>query len=287
MVTHLLSAYVTNFNKKTYAILVVAILAIHSTACSIVFPDASRIAAAHNFAQTKAEGKGFDHIVFEKLGKASEALHVYLDGDGHPWVLGRFIAKDPTPSNPLALTLMTKTPYSSIFIGRPCYFGLATSDECNPKLWTSERYSIEIVQSIANIVDQYRKGLQPVVIIGHSGGGALAVLVGYTLKGDITVITLAGNLDVEAWTRHHDYLPLTGSLNPIKLRDLTHLNHIHFAGGRDTNILASHIEQFSTRHNGHVVTLPEFDHGCCWISHWPALLEDALQLVQMPIGVFK
>src|SRR6185437_2332145 len=103
-----------------------------------------------------------------------------------------------------------------LYLGRPCYLGLASSPECRPADWTFERYSARVVASLAAATNRFREreGRPDVVLVGHSGGGTLAVLMAPQVQGLRAVVTIGANLDVAAWTLWHGYLPLNGSLDP-------------------------------------------------------------------------
>ena len=60
-------------------------------------------------------------------------------------------------------------------------------------------------------------------------------------RGTVTpyVITVGANLDTDAWTQHHGYLPLTGSLNPAASTAKHPWPEAHLYGGRDTIVPAS------------------------------------------------
>src|SRR6266545_4164343 len=75
----------------------------------------------------RVEGEGFAHVVYRPAGlrpDGGRVLHIYLDGDGTPWERGR-PAPDPTPRAPLVLRLMALDPAPRVYLGRPCYHGLA------------------------------------------------------------------------------------------------------------------------------------------------------------------
>ena len=147
---------------------------------------------------------------------ASSTLHVYLEGDGTPWVYRVIVTPDPTPRRPLMLGLMSLDDAPSIYVGRPCYNGTSGASGCDDTLWTSARYSATVVDSMAKAIRVIarRGGYSALRLFGHSGGGTLALLLAPRLEGVLDVVTVAGNLDIEAWTRHHGYSPLRDSLNP-------------------------------------------------------------------------
>ena len=121
-------------------------------ACGCASPAArlSSRAADLGFTRAIVAGAGFDHVVFRarahvggtSIPDAPRVLHVYLDGDGSPWT-GREPTDDPTPRNPLVLRLMALDAAPRIYLGRPCYHGLANAPRCTPALWTTRRYARE------------------------------------------------------------------------------------------------------------------------------------------------
>ena len=56
---------------------------------------------------------------------------------------------DPTAREPLVLRLMALDRVPSVYLGRPCYHGLAADPRCTPALWTDARYSEVVVASMA------------------------------------------------------------------------------------------------------------------------------------------
>jgi len=203
-----------------------------------------------------------------------EELHVYIEGDGTPWIRGTGIAADPTPKKPLTLRLMKRDRAFSAHVGRPCYFGVQDA-ACTPAMWTSRRYSPEVVTSmravIRKLLDEH--GAKKLVLIGHSGGGTLAVLLAPRFEETIGVITIGANLDVAAWTAFHGYTPLADSLNPVELAPLPpRIRQLHLAGGRDRNVPPKLAEKAAERLGSRLAVTSRFDHDCCWERRWPEIL---------------
>lgn len=221
-------------------------------------------------------GKGFDHRVFTQHTLPNDSLHIYIEGDGSPWIGGNTVAADPTPRNPLALRLMAKSPYNSVYIGRPCYFDQITTKLCEPRYWTSARYSEAVVNSMLAVIERLRLQGQRLVLIGYSGGATLATLLTERLDGDLVLITVAGNLDIDRWTSHHGYLPLHESLNPAKTVSLKGVRHVHLAAEHDRVIPKEQIKSFAKSHGGEFQVFESYNHRCCWLEHWPDLLKTLL-----------
>lgn len=248
------------------------LLSVVISGCTLT-PTHEKIASENQWQITKLESDLFEHIVISKPRLGDGPLFVFIEGDGRPWIMRHIVSDDPTPSKILTLNFMKNTPFDSIFIGRPCYFGLAETKNCSKKFWTSHRYSPEIITSMAEIINKVRLPSQTLTIVGHSGGGSIATLLATKIPPPLNIITIAANLDTDAWVRLHGYHPLHGSLNPISHAIPEEILHIHFAGGKDTNIPAKQIKSFTERHNGRYWIQPTFDHACCWSKEWDTILK--------------
>jgi hypothetical protein len=254
------------------AYLVLAVLG----GCASPVRRAERIAQNHGLEPLLLQGTGFQHHAFVTVGRDSDPLVVFIDGDGSPWIDGgRRIAADPTPRVPLALELAAATPVSALYLGRPCYLEAARPAGCSERLWTSERYSAAVVASMSAAAATYIAAhhARRVLLVGFSGGGTLAVLMARTVPHTIGVVTLAGNLDPDAWTRLHGYLPLNGSLNPTLETPLPPtMKQWYLVGGRDTNVPgAATVRYFERVSPDRVWSYARFDHACCWVGEWPAI----------------
>ena len=75
-----------------------------------------------------------------------------------------------------------------------------------------------------------------IVLIGHSGGGTLAVLLAPRIEDVSGVVSIAANLDIDAWADHHNYDRLTGSLNPNSQPTDSAIPHEQMAGLRDHDL---------------------------------------------------
>ena len=210
-----------------------------------------------------------------EIGEIKE-LHVYLEGDGRPWLTRYQVASDPTGQDLLALRLMARDPVASIYVGRPCYHGFATDPACGPWWWTHGRYSPEVVRTLVAAI----RGILPprpparITLIGYSGGGVLALLMAPHLEGVVQVITIAANLDTDAWAEYHGYSPLSGSLNPARQAPLDEgIRQLHLIGDQDARVpLASLTAYLARNPKANLRILPGFDHHCCWEEHWPDIL---------------
>lgn len=243
-------------------------------ACESPYVAFDKAASHHGFQRFRVSGEAFEHIVFRKPGRAGP-LHVYLASDGKPWLRRQLPAGDPTPRDAMVLDLMELDPSESVLLGRPCYHGLQDQPACRPELWTARRYAPAVVASLAAALRRLDSGgRRPLLLIGHSGGGVLAMLLAARLPQTLAVVTIAAPLDHAAWTSHHGFHPLEGSMNPAREVSLSpHIRQLHLAGERDSvvppDVLSVALARIGAPPPLVVATL---GHNDGWTSIWPAVL---------------
>lgn len=221
------------------------------------------------------QARGFELLAIEHRAAGRRAT-VFIEGDGRPWQIGgRHVSPDPTPGSPLLLPQMLAWPGTSLYLGRPCYFGLGPEQQCKPELWSFSRYSPEVVGAMREAADAWLSGLPDIdelTLVGHSGGGVLALLVAEELTAveHIRVVALSTPVSLQRWTALHGYQPLGGSVDPAR-RDgwRQGIERHFFFGALDRNVPAAHFVPIAEAIPGSKVTVEEgVGHLCCEPEVW-------------------
>src|SRR5262249_17851713 len=109
---------------------------------------------------------------------------------------------------------------------------------------------------------------------GHSGGGALAVLLAPRFAETTDVVTIAANLEIDAWADLHGYARLAGSVNPAREPPLAPAIHQrHYVGAADRRVPAD-VTARGPIPPASVTIVPGYDHVCCWKDLWPSILAE-------------
>jgi pimeloyl-ACP methyl ester carboxylesterase len=213
---------------------------------------------------------------------ATDLLTVYIEGDGLAFIDARTISADPTPEDPLALRLALVAPQRpAVYLARPCQYTMPDHGRgCRPEEWSSRRYAPEIIDAMNRAVDAAKAaaGGPRIVLVGYSGGGAVAVLLAAHRADVAGIVTIGGDLDLEYWTKRDNLAPLVGSLDPKDVAEaVSALPQIHFAGARDDvvgpDVVRAYLARMRDTSRARLVTIDDFDHECCWVDAWPKLVQ--------------
>ena len=257
-------------------------------ACALQSPEqrrlnATQIAAQAGWQRQLVSAAPFNLVAYRPalFPALVTTLTVYIEGDGVAWINRSLVSLDPTPQDPIALKLALRDPSATaIYLARPCqYVDEQEAQACGLTWWTQQRFAPTVVQAMSHAIDvlQQQTGAQHLVLVGYSGGGALAALIAAQRTDVALLLTVAGNLDHVAWTRLHRVAPLTGSLNPAdEWRALADIPQQHWVGGQDmivpVAIAQSYAARFPKQQQPVIQVIPEFDHHCCWEERWVELL---------------
>ena len=188
-------------------------------------------------------------------------------------------SKNPTPLNPIALKLALAQPEgNAAYLARPCQYINHQDRFCEQDYWTSKRFAPEVINSTNQAVEQLKSkfSAKTITLVGYSGGGAVAALVASLRADVIKLVTIAGNLDHKAWTKHHHISPLLGSLNPTDYwHELERIPQVHLVGAKDRivplSVFDAYQSAFPVTKKPLANVIMNFDHQCCWVKIWPTL----------------
>jgi predicted alpha/beta hydrolase family esterase len=225
----------------------------------------TRVATADGVGLTLPAGDFLLEAV-ERSGTGKEAF-IFIEGDGRPWLAGgRVIAADPTPMKTPMLDAMLQAPAPALYLTRPCYFKQAAA--CHPMLWTYSRYSERVLSAMHSALESWLKThpeVERVTLIGHSGGGVLAILLGERIPQVHRIIALAAPLDIDRWADLHGYGRLFDSINPASQDHWREDVSRYLLFGRNDKQVPP--ELFLTVANGipnaHVRVVENAGHDCC------------------------
>jgi pimeloyl-ACP methyl ester carboxylesterase len=117
-----------------------------------------------------------------------------------------------------------------------------------------------------------RYDFSKLVLIGHSGGGSLAMLLSTHLSQTQLLITLAGNYDINLWADYHGYLRLNASENPAEHANQG-VTEWHFLGELDSTIPPQmFLSLLQSRSHSQVEILSGVTHQLGWVNYWPEIL---------------
>jgi len=249
--------------------------AILAAGCATSGQRIDQLAESGGLTRNVIDAEGFPTLIYMKRVYSADddaPYTIFIEGDGRPRE-GDAPSTDPTTHNPLALKLLLRTPQSGAYVARPCYQELRVP-ACTPEMWTTARYSEQVVSSMTDAIRQvvHHADARKIVLVGYSGGGTLAVLIAERLDNVAAVITISANLDTESWTNQQQYLPLEQSLNPAKSTHEHPWPEIHLHGARDSVVPTATTAGYFQRYPAaKPVIIDRYDHVCCWVDRWPNL----------------
>ena len=217
----------------------------------------------------------------ERIDRPGSDVIIYIEGDGFAWATRTLPSNDPTPDNPVALALAALDPAANVaWIARPCQYTPRTENPaCAEYFWTHGRLAPEVVQSVDAAVSAIKAAARAtrVHLVGYSGGGGVAVLVAARRADVASIRTLAGNLEIDAFTRLHGVSPMTGSLNPgAAAKSVEQIPQQHWVGGADTivpvAISRAYLAAMTRQHCARVTVLPGVSHYDGWLAAWRTLV---------------
>ena len=227
--------------------------------------------------KTYSIDSSFTLTTYEKHQADANSIHVYIEGDGHSWQSRYKLSSNPTPKNPLALKLARLDPHPHVvYLARPCQYTPFEKDlMCQPKYWSSHRFSPEVIEAMDDVLDQIKRQApsKPFILIGYSGGGGIAALLSAKRSDVVGLVTLAGDLDHQRLSEYHQTQPNSHSLNPVTVAPLLKkVPQLHVSGEKDTLVPPWVAKDFAraVNHASTVKTkiLPNVTHQKGWEKYW-------------------
>jgi hypothetical protein len=223
-----------------------------------------------NIIQKDIQTSQFNLFSLQDMQNSCENIKIFVEGDGLSWISRTTISSNPTPITPLGLKLMLSDNKSSckIYLARPCQY--INSNMCEDKYWATHRFNSKIIQTYDEALTNLKKDFpnSKFDLVGYSGGGAVVTLIA-TNRDDINSITsIAGNIDIDEWTKIQKITPLSGSLNPANYaKRLENIKQHHLIGKNDTvvpkEVFFSYLNKFENKSNISY-SFHEATHSCCW-----------------------
>lgn len=246
-------------------------------ACSNARVEAERLAAAQGLRPEQWRTGSFVLSGFVRRQSAELPLVVYIEGDGRAWLNSSTPSSDPTPRTPVALELAVRDPSPNLaYVARPCQYAAREADPAcsTPRYWTGARFAEEVVAATSQAIDSAKAGGQGGVhLVGFSGGGAIAALVAARRTDVLSLRTVAGNLDHEAFTRLHKVSAMAASLNPADVApQLAAVPQVHVVGGDDTvvprTVAESYLRRMGPSSCARMIEVPGVEHLGPWDAAW-------------------
>ena len=253
------------YKKVMYAIFL-SYLFLFLNACSLpVYNTLDNVGQSYQVVSSD----NFKHLwVANAYVDSDVSFVVFIEGDGQPWLRPDRIAFEPTPEEPLLLSWFLSVDFPAVYLGRPCYFALQ-DDQCSAYWYTHGRYSERVVSSLVQVLKKHVTN-RNIILVGHSGGGTLAMLMAEKLPNVEAVVTIAANLQVNKWAEYHNYSKLQGSLDPNLRKPLpAYIQQLHLYSPFDEVIRSEWIKAFSEKQaNSVLVELPVDGHNLAWLPFY-------------------
>ena len=188
--------------------------------CSWMTPNPS------GFVDKKIETEYLTFSVWEKEGiESGKPLRIYIEGDGNP-----------NPSDKIALYYAEQDPtLNVIYVGRPCQWTEDKLCKTKPEIYKEQRFHPEIIREVEEVVLYLKSKYKApkIELIGYDGGATIALNLAAQMNVD-RIITIAGILDTNAYTRQNDLPEMPDAQNPAdKLSILSNVKQIHYVGSKD------------------------------------------------------
>lgn len=261
------------------------------TACSSAFEN--RLETATLKAQTGdmspqlLRTDPFHLYSFQSLSPANRAkqaftsekqyrARVFIEGDGMTWLTRNRVSPDPTPINPTMLDIAAADcSVNRIYLARPChYVDLDTQPLCSPLFWVAKLYNEDVVESYMEALDHFKEKyrIEEFELVGYSGGATVAAQIAAKRDDVILFMTVAGNLDTQAFVGYHEITPYERHQNPKDAAPQITMPQIHFIGSEDEIIKDFMVKNFvralPSRDQARIIEIEGMGHSDDWSRVW-------------------
>jgi hypothetical protein len=268
----------------------VCVIALLSTGCALLghrfsfSSKAGQYAASRGFSRTVIKTSKFALLSFYRFNGKEGPLRVYIEGDGMAWLGKNELSRDPTPRRAIVLDLAAQDNAQLVaYLARPGQYVMDDGFDCAEEYWAGKRFSEEVISSMNEAVSELKgmSGGKSIVLIGYSGGGAVAVLIAARRNDVSGLITVAGNLDHDAVNAHNNVDRLCGSLNAIdSAQKVKGISQRHFAGSDDNvvppDVALSFADRMGDRGHRTITVVAGAAHHEKWKDKWSCLLKEPL-----------
>jgi len=251
--------------------------------------NANQIAFSNSLQKSLVKTDDFFIMTYQKITSDKQPLNVYIEGDGFAWAAPGRLSVNPTPRNPVALKLASVDESQNVaYLARPCqYIDFDQDALCESKYWHKSKYSKKVVKSISQAIDSIKRDndIKAVNLIGFSGGGGIAAILGALRDDVVSIRSVAGNLDHVSFNNYHKVDQLDDSLNAADFTDgLKNIPQLYISGTNDKVVPSFIAENFVKKidsKNGcaNVHTLKGVNHHDGWERHWNKLITKPLECI--------
>jgi hypothetical protein len=244
--------------------------------------NANTIAQSAKLVRKDIAASPFILASWQRVTDPSAPMNVYIEGDGSAWLNRTTPSLNPTPKNATALKLASIDPGPNVvYLARPCQFTDlgASGNDCRDYYWRGGRFSPEVINSFDQALEQIstlnnKSGFH---LIGYSGGANIAGLIAERRVDILSIRTVAGNIDNDAFVGLHKVSTMPSSLNMAdKGEKLLGLPQMHFIGGEDNIIPPSIFDNYRRKAGPSPCifsqTISGISHENGWEERWPELL---------------
>jgi len=271
-----------SFKRYLRYYLIINLVVIVSSGCSSEFSPKVRQQKADHFAvngnliHERITTDNFLLSTYQRFDHKdkSKQLVVYIEGDGMAWISRDQLSNNPTPVHPVALELASlDNGVNILYIARPCqYLWPLNMSNCSSDYWNDKRGSEEVISAINQVISiiKAREELLSIKLIGYSGGGGIAAIITNRRDDVEKLITIAGNLNYDLFTKIHKLTPMSGSIDPITIaKKIASTPQIHYVGQHDKIVPEQIARSFSDK----VVVVNGVTHAS-WAEKWRKVISE-------------